>query len=96
MPSINVDGVVRKAVPVTAEMLAGYDALIVCTDHTAFPWELIARHGRLIVDARGAVPREHARGTLVPLSGPALCGPAPAGPGAAPARVPAAARGARA
>ena len=58
-----------------ADWLASYDALVVATDHEAFPWRRIAEEGRILVDARGAVPREHVRGLLLPLSGPPLRGP---------------------
>ena len=40
------------------------------TDHKAFPWDLIGKHARLIVDTRGCVPRDKVAGTLWSLSGP--------------------------
>lgn len=41
------------SVPLTPETLAGYDAVVVLTDHDAFDYGLIAEHARLIVDSRG-------------------------------------------
>jgi UDP-N-acetyl-D-glucosamine dehydrogenase len=52
--------------------LAQADCVVVATDHAAFPWERIAREARLIVDGRGAVPRDRVGGVLVPLSGPSI------------------------
>jgi UDP-N-acetyl-D-glucosamine dehydrogenase len=63
--------------PLTREALAGSDAVVVTTDHSAFPWDLVADAAPLVVDGRGCVPRERVRGTLVPLSGPAHTGQAP-------------------
>jgi len=39
--------------PLTAESLAGYDAVVLVTDHTAVDYELVAAHADLIVDSRG-------------------------------------------
>ncbi len=58
----------------TSAALVAADCVVVTTDHTAFPWELIAREAALIVDSRGAVPREKVRGLLIPLSGPPMGG----------------------
>jgi UDP-N-acetyl-D-glucosamine dehydrogenase len=43
------------SVPVTAAMLAGYDCVLISTDHTAFDWQLFADNARLIVDTRNAL-----------------------------------------
>ena len=42
-----------SSVSLTPETLAGYDAVVVLTDHDAFDYGLIAEHARLIVDSRG-------------------------------------------
>ncbi len=57
--------------PLSPELLADVDCVVVTTDHAEFPWDDVAEHAALIVDARGVVPHEKVRGTLVPLSGPA-------------------------
>ncbi len=36
--------------------VAGYDALVLATDHDAFDYAMLLKHARLIVDARGAYP----------------------------------------
>ena len=56
----------------TTATLREADCVVVTTDHTCFPWADIARHARLTVDARGAMPVNSVTGTLLPLSGPAL------------------------
>jgi UDP-N-acetyl-D-glucosamine dehydrogenase len=42
-----------KSVALTAEAVAGYDCVVVLTDHDAFDFTLIAAHAKLIVDSRG-------------------------------------------
>jgi len=39
--------------PISAEALAGFDAVILATDHDAFDYELIGAHSRLLIDTRG-------------------------------------------
>jgi UDP-N-acetyl-D-glucosamine dehydrogenase len=41
------------SVALTAESLASYDVVLLATSHSAFDYQLIARHARLIVDTRG-------------------------------------------
>jgi UDP-N-acetyl-D-glucosamine dehydrogenase len=37
----------------TAENIAGFDAIVLATDHDKFDYELIRQHARLVVDSRG-------------------------------------------
>jgi UDP-N-acetyl-D-glucosamine dehydrogenase len=85
VPESTVHGVPMASVAVTPGALATYDAVVVATDHRAFPWEEVARYAPLIVDARGAVPRAHVSGTLWLLSGPAISAPRTVAPPVAPA-----------
>ncbi|NQY88477.1 MAG: nucleotide sugar dehydrogenase [Colwellia sp.] len=39
--------------PLTQENLARFDAVVLATDHSAFDYELIRQHAKLIVDTRG-------------------------------------------
>jgi len=41
------------SVTLTPKALAGYDAVVLATDHDAFDYAAILKHARLIVDARG-------------------------------------------
>ena len=50
--------------PVTAEALRGYDAVVVATHHSAYDWQLVSDHARLVIDTRNALggvsgPRGH-------------------------------------
>jgi UDP-N-acetyl-D-glucosamine dehydrogenase len=52
------------SVPMTAEVLAAQDAVLIVTDHTACDWKLIAAQARLVLDTRNAlrgVPEPRAR-----------------------------------
>ena len=54
----------KSSVPLTAESLAGYDCVLVATDHAAYDWQMVADHAKLIVDTRNALKdvrgrREH-------------------------------------
>jgi len=42
-----------KSVPLTAESLSEFDCVLIATNHKAFDYDLIQRHARLVVDARG-------------------------------------------
>jgi UDP-N-acetyl-D-glucosamine dehydrogenase len=39
--------------PINAQSLAGYDLVLIATNHDAFDYELIANNAKLIVDTRG-------------------------------------------
>jgi UDP-N-acetyl-D-glucosamine dehydrogenase len=52
-----------ESAPLTAELLASQDCVIVATDHDAFDYDLIATHAPLIVDTRGRYPA--AKGNIV-------------------------------
>ncbi len=45
----------RRSVALDAASLARADVVVVVTDHAAFDWDLVARHARLVVDARRAL-----------------------------------------
>ncbi|MGF1610886.1 MAG: nucleotide sugar dehydrogenase [Kiloniellales bacterium] len=47
----------RRSVPWSAESLAGYDAVLICTDHDGVDYRLLGEHGRLIVDSRNVMAR---------------------------------------
>ena len=38
----------------TDEFLAGQDCLLIATDHSAYDFEFIVRHSRIVVDTRNA------------------------------------------
>jgi UDP-N-acetyl-D-glucosamine dehydrogenase len=42
-----------KSEPLTPAAVASYDALLLATNHDAFDYPMLAKHARLIVDARG-------------------------------------------
>jgi UDP-N-acetyl-D-glucosamine dehydrogenase len=42
-----------KSVPLDAATIAGYDLVLLATDHQAFDYALVRKHARLIVDTRG-------------------------------------------
>jgi UDP-N-acetyl-D-glucosamine dehydrogenase len=44
-----------QSVPLSPEMLGGYDAVLVATHHAAYDWQMIADHARLVIDTRNAL-----------------------------------------
>jgi len=44
-----------KSVPLSAEGLASYDCVVIATHHSAYDWQMIADHAKLIIDSRGAL-----------------------------------------
>lgn len=47
------------SVPLNAETLAQYDAVVMLTNHAAFDIQLITEHAKLIIDTRGVWGRDH-------------------------------------
>jgi UDP-N-acetyl-D-glucosamine dehydrogenase len=45
-----------KSLPLTAETLAGFDAVVLLTDHRAFDKPFILKNSGLVIDTRGAFP----------------------------------------
>ena len=53
-----------ESVPLTPQSLAGYDCVLIATNHSAYDWQMVADHAKLIVDTRNALKavtgkREH-------------------------------------
>ncbi len=44
----------KKSVELTAENLQKYDCVLVSTDHSAYDWDFIVKHSKLVVDTRNA------------------------------------------
>jgi UDP-N-acetyl-D-glucosamine dehydrogenase len=65
VPLIRQPGLSLDAVPLTAERLAASDCVLVLCDHAAVNYQAVFRHGRLVVDARGALARRGLRGSHV-------------------------------
>jgi UDP-N-acetyl-D-glucosamine dehydrogenase len=40
--------------PLTAEVLASQDCVLIATDHSAYDWDFITEHAKLVVDTRNA------------------------------------------
>src|SRR2546425_4279731 len=51
-----------KSVPLTPAALKGVDCVIIVTDHSNVDYDLVARHARLVVDTRNALPGAHGPG----------------------------------
>lgn len=52
-PKMRAHHFVLSSVPLTKESLAGFDCVVLATDHDRFDYELIKSSSRLIVDCRG-------------------------------------------
>lgn len=44
-----------KSIELTKESLAGYDCVLIATNHAAYDWQFVADHAKLIVDTRNAM-----------------------------------------
>ena len=47
----------RRSVALTAEAVAGYDAVVVATDHDAVDYRLVVENAKLVVDTRNVCAR---------------------------------------
>ena len=57
VPQFEEDGHRFTSLPLSAENLAAADCVIVVTDHSNLDYDLVRRHGRVIVDSRNALGR---------------------------------------
>ena len=48
-----------ESVPLDAKTIAGFDAVIIVTDHTAVDYALVLEHAKLVVDTRGIYRAAH-------------------------------------
>ncbi|GJE02592.1 nucleotide sugar dehydrogenase [Methylobacterium isbiliense] len=55
----------RRSQPLTAETLAGADAVLIATDHDGVDYALVARHARLVVDTRNVMARNGLAGPTI-------------------------------
>lgn len=65
VPKLRHPGLSLDAVPLTRSRLAAADCILILSDHAAFDYHAVFRHGRLILDARGALARRGLRGPHV-------------------------------
>ena len=50
----------KRQVELNEALLAAADCVVVVTDHSAYDWQWIVNHARLIIDARNAVKSDGA------------------------------------
>ena len=50
---------IAERVPLTAELLAGCDAVVLVTDHDDTDYDLVTRHARYVFDTRNRLRGEH-------------------------------------
>jgi len=60
-------GKTLESVSLTAQVLEWADCVLVHTAHSAFDWEFVAEHARLVFDSRNVMPREGSRCRVVRL-----------------------------
>ncbi len=64
LPPLRGHAIRLESVPLSAEMLAAQDCVLIATDHALYDYDLILGHAPLVVDTRGAT-RGHAGGTVI-------------------------------
>lgn len=55
----------RRSVPLSPEMLAGYDAVLIATDHDDVDYRLVVENAQLVIDTRNACARAGVMGANV-------------------------------
>ena len=48
------NGQLRHSVPLTQEVLASADCVVIMTDHAETDWDFIVRHAQAVLDTRNA------------------------------------------
>lgn len=54
----------RESVDLTPEVVASYDGVVVVTDHSNVPYDMVTEHAQLIVDTRNVIDRSSAGNKL--------------------------------
>ncbi|MGD9898976.1 MAG: nucleotide sugar dehydrogenase [Calditrichaceae bacterium] len=54
LPDMRMYDIKKKSIDLTVENLAGYDCVLISTDHSVYDWEFIVRNSKLVVDTRNA------------------------------------------
>jgi UDP-N-acetyl-D-glucosamine dehydrogenase len=65
IPTLDLFGDTLVSKPLTADLLAASDCVVIVTNHRAFDYHLVVRHARLIVDTRNALRGIPHDGTVV-------------------------------
>jgi UDP-N-acetyl-D-glucosamine dehydrogenase len=67
VPSVRLEhGRTMSATPMTAELLAGSDCVVIVTDHSTYDYAWIVEHSRLVIDTRNATAKiEQQNGTRI-------------------------------
>jgi UDP-N-acetyl-D-glucosamine dehydrogenase len=55
VPELKLNGHAYRSLALTPTSLKKYDCVLILTDHSSYDYEMIARHARLILDARNAI-----------------------------------------
>jgi nucleotide sugar dehydrogenase len=64
VPSFEEHGVALDSLPLTEEVIAGQDLVIVTSDHTGVDYDQVARHARQVLDTRNAMKHVAERGNV--------------------------------
>ena len=59
-----------ESVPLTAEILAACDAVVITADHRGLEYELVLEHAPIIVDPRDGLRGRSGNATIYPIAGP--------------------------
>lgn len=59
VPEIAAGGATYHSQPLTSPVLAAADCVLIHTDHSAFDYDFIVRHARMVVDTRNATKGTH-------------------------------------
>ena len=54
LPKMRMYDIQRKSVELTEQNLAGYDCILISTDHSLYDFDFIVKHAQLVVDTRNA------------------------------------------
>ena len=61
IPHLHEDGLDLRSTALTTETLKGADCVVIVTDHSAVDYAAVAKHARIVVDTRHALPRADTR-----------------------------------
>jgi UDP-N-acetyl-D-glucosamine dehydrogenase len=70
VPSLEVEGIELRSMPLSGDYLSAQDCLLVVADHDAIDWTLVLQYAPMVVDTRNVLGRlAPARRVSLPLVG---------------------------
>jgi UDP-N-acetyl-D-glucosamine dehydrogenase len=70
VPALTLESGGLESIELTAETLAGCDAVVITADHRNVDYDLVLEHARIVVDPRDGLRGRSGKAAIYPIAGP--------------------------